>query len=137
MQLQALRHKRKYDTPSPARLKIQPIKRVDPEIYTNFLYVWNAKTLNEHGTIELNLRSESVPRKEPWLYYSFNVPSNSDLPYLYIMAKTSNETYYLVFRLKGLDVEGLKKILREIKSVMGMKPIRILDESEQPIKINE
>ncbi|EMS34627.1 hypothetical protein C943_03314 [Mariniradius saccharolyticus AK6] len=51
-------------------------------------------------------------------------------------AKTSNEKFYLVFEVREVDREGLKKLLLEIESVMGMVPLTILDESEKPIQMD-
>ncbi|WP_375584284.1 hypothetical protein [Cyclobacterium xiamenense] len=50
------------------------------------------------------------------------------------MPKTSN-TYYLVYEIKSIDKDQLKKLVAELRSTTGMIPFKVMDYQQHPIKI--
>lgn len=63
----------------------------------------------------------------------FDVPSSSGPP-LYSMAETK-QTFTLHYTVVGIDLSGLKRLIKEVKSITGMKPDKILDSENVPVKV--
>ena len=50
------------------------------------------------------------------------------------MAETK-QTFTLHYTVVDIDLSGLKRLIKEVKAITGMKPDKVLDSESNPIKV--